>query len=617
MPWNPAHEWARRLLGTPRMPEPELTLADWERATVNRLTELLSHGDLERLLGQPLIYALREARKRRTGVGTRTAIDLATGLILRHSRDLLADADVRRVVAKRAGIPCPARWHPGKSTAQQFVTDANLPRELAGVPCEDRPPDIEFLEGRFELKPLEDFQLEVRNELLSAFGTYGGRAMMTLPTGAGKTRVAVEAIREWLSAGANGGTAGVQQAVLWLAHTEELCEQAHSCLKQVWENSTACPMLLVRFWGRFTVEASRHRERLADIECRPSVLISTPQRVVNLLEADSQDSSDLADRLRRAIRLIVVDEAHRAAAPSYRRIIGSFANNGGGACVVGLTATPFRHILGAELGDMELEESTRDLREIFGRLIEPYDKLHEFPSTPDRVREKLQARGVLARPKVMEIATGVSLKGPSARDPHNLSDDEVEQIDHAYKEAADRTERRLKVLDEILSVVADPENSTLYFGPTVRDAEVMAFLLRERGVASAFVSGETREATRRQVIRDFRDGRIRVLCNCEVLTTGFDAPLVTHVVVARPTVSRVLYEQMVGRGLRGPRFGGTAECIVVHCDDVRSPGSPELGYEWFRKLWKPGHQAKRYRPPNPPRPTRRISSTPASPSEAR
>ena len=76
-----------------------------------------------------------------------------------------------------------------------------------------------------------------------------------------------------------------------------------------------------------------------------------------------------------------------------------------------------------------------------------------------------------------------------------------------------------------------------------------------------------------------------MLCNCEVLTTGFDAPQTTHVVIARPTVSHVLFEQMVGRGLRGPQFGGTAECIVMHFVDDVDSDTPRLGYRAWRQVW--------------------------------
>jgi superfamily II DNA or RNA helicase len=70
------------------------------------------------------------------------------------------------------------------------------------------------------------------------------------------------------------------------------------------------------------------------------------------------------------------------------------------------------------------------------------------------------------------------------------------------------------------------------------------------------------------------------------LTTGFDAPKVSHVVMARPTVSQVLYEQMIGRGLRGPRFGGTATCVIIDLEDKYRSERPKLGYQQFRDLWR-------------------------------
>jgi DNA repair protein RadD len=143
----------------------------------------------------------------------------------------------------------------------------------------------------------------------------------------------------------------------------------------------------------------------------------------------------------------------------------------------------------------------------------------------------------------------------------------------------------LAVLEKLLPLAQDPGSSILYFGPSVHDAECMAFLLRQRGIPAAVVSGCTLEATRRQVVNEFKQGQLRVLCTCEILTTGFDAPRVTHVVMARPTVSRVLYEQIVGSGLRGPQFGGTAACVIIDCEDNFRGERPPLGYESFRRVW--------------------------------
>jgi superfamily II DNA or RNA helicase len=113
----------------------------------------------------------------------------------------------------------------------------------------------------------------------------------------------------------------------------------------------------------------------------------------------------------------------------------------------------------------------------------------------------------------------------------------------------------------------------------------MAFLLQRRGIPAAVVSGCSKQSARRQAIEQFKEGKVRVLCNCEVLTTGFDAPKVTHVVMGRPTVSQVLYEQMVGRGLRGAKFGGTSHCTIIDCVDDYRGNRPQLGYEAFREVW--------------------------------
>jgi superfamily II DNA or RNA helicase len=65
------------------------------------------------------------------------------------------------------------------------------------------------------------------------------------------------------------------------------------------------------------------------------------------------------------------------------------------------------------------------------------------------------------------------------------------------------------------------------------------------------------------MINQFRDGQISVLCNHSVLTVGFDAPNTDVIYVTRPVYSPIMLEQIVGRGLRGKKFGGTDECLVV------------------------------------------------------
>lgn len=572
----------RRRQGRPPREDPDgelLLRADWERQAVQRLAILLSKPQLEDLLG-PLVQMIRRAREEETGADRHaTKPQMATALILQHAFDLFCDPKVRKTVAKACGVECPKRWHPGKEAAIDFVVRTGFPRELAGIPTPASLPDYEYLEGRFRLHSLRDFQVEVKDCLLERLRVPGQRAIVALPTGAGKTRVAVEAIRDWLTGRyrIDTGTANAN-TVLWLAHTEELCEQAYACFKQVWEGSeSVCPLHLVRFWGRYSQDLAEHREALQQSLCGPSALISTPQRIVNLLEGQINGGVDIAGCLRRALGLLLVDEAHRAAAPSYRRVISGLIDAACPVSVVGLTATPFR----MEYREDAPEEGTRELKEIFCTLIEPTNTLG------GNARQMLQERRILARPVLQTIQTPTTMRIPDLPAGTLFSEADSERIDRAMAVKADNPSRRLAILKRLMPLAEKEDYSILYFGPTVRDAECMTYLLRREGVAAAVVSGETREVTRRQIVAEFKDGKLRVLCNCEVLTTGFDAPRVTHIVMARPTVSRVLYEQIIGRGLRGPEFGGTEMCVILDCQDTFRGGRPALGYESFRNIWQP------------------------------
>ena len=244
--------------------------------------------------------------------------------------------------------------------------------------------------------------------------------------------------------------------------------------------------------------------------------------------------------------------------------------------MIGLTGTPFREVYHG----CDSPRGTAELREIFqkadrGDLNAGREPTGRTPGTgragtadlrddPDRFLDLVEGRAGAGPCQRGRPGTTGSIAWPSR--PIN-------------------TLRRLAILKSLLPIAERPENSVLYFGPSVVDAECMAFLLRDHGIPAAVVSGTTRDATRQQSVADFKERKIRVLCNCEVLTTGFDAPAVSHIVMARPTTSLVLYGQMVGRGLRGPKFGGTQTCVILDCEDNYKGDRPELGYEQFRRIW--------------------------------
>jgi superfamily II DNA or RNA helicase len=142
--------------------------------------------------------------------------------------------------------------------------------------------------------------------------------------------------------------------------------------------------------------------------------------------------------------------------------------------------------------------------------------------------------------------------------------------------------------DALLSSIRSrgSDETVLLFAASVEHAEVLAAELSISGIPSAAISSRTPTGARRHFIEEFRRGRIRVLTNYAVLTEGFDAPAVRAVYVARPTYSPNLYQQMIGRGLRGPLNGGKAKCLIVNVRDNIAQYGEALAFTKFEYLWK-------------------------------
>src|SRR4051794_8916253 len=102
---------------------------------------------------------------------------------------------------------------------------------------------------------------------------------------------------------------------------------------------------------------------------------------------------------------------------------------------------------------------------------------------------------------------------------------------------------------------------TLVFMPGIRSSQGMATALQYIGVNADWVSGA--DPDREEKIRRYKEGEIQVMCNAQVLTEGFNAPRTAAIVLCRPTKSRPLYSQMVGRGTRLKHGMEFTDCLVI------------------------------------------------------
>jgi hypothetical protein len=123
--------------------------------------------------------------------------------------------------------------------------------------------------------------------------------------------VAVESIRDWLtSLYQNSARLAEQGTVLWLAHTEELCEQACAASGSVGSIRNVCPLHLFRFWGRHTQDLSHHANALPCSSRSPASWSQRPAAGQPAGWPDRGSEAVLRD-FRSSLGLLLIDEAHR------------------------------------------------------------------------------------------------------------------------------------------------------------------------------------------------------------------------------------------------------------------------------------------------------------------
>lgn len=279
---------------------------------------------------------------------------------------------------------------------------------------------------------------------------------------------------------------GNQRPILIIAHRSELLDQADAKLSMVWPN-----VLTGRIQGN-------RNEQLGD------VLLASTQTLV-------------AGRKIPQPGLVIYDECHHSRAEGALGVLerlGVFAN--GGPPLLGVTATPSRSDK-TQLGDI-FEHITYEST-ILQMIIDGY---------------LVDVRGI----KVS--VPGLDLK----RVRMTAGDYNAKDLSNALNE--------VEALDAVVEAVRNhaPNRKSIVFAVDVKHAQALAERFRASGFSSASIDGTMKAEERQSVLSAFDDDRLRILVNCQILTEGFDQPDVDCVVIARPTRSRALYTQMVGRGLR-------------------------------------------------------------------
>ena len=522
--------------------------------TFNTLIGRADEETLGHLVGKPAIRLLRllDPKLARANILRRVVLDLNEPSTLLRNQEarsrllLMLRPDEAEHLARRLAVPTDPTNDAYRALSRLTVrSGTRIERQicdLLGVaPTAPTSASAIPYEATSHLQPgygLYPHQRDAVARAKSILNAHGHRVLLHMPTGSGKTRVAMSLIADHLRH--NSPT-----LVVWLAYSEELCDQAVREFQAAWTALGDRPIPVHRFWGK-------HHADLAN--ARDGFVVAGLTKAYELGRDNINSLATLGDRT----SLVVLDEAHVATAETYSLVLDVLATKQPGTRMLGLTATP-----GRTWSDIDADEELASLfnHQKVALRVEGFDTPIDY----------LIAEGYLSHTTYRPLLHSGGFR-PTATDLQAV-EAALDIPSHIVKAMALDEQRNLVIIRELEQLVRS-HRRILLFAATVQHACLVGAVLRARGLAARVVTGETPTPERRQIIESFRsdDAEPQILCNFGVLTTGFDAPAVSAALIARPTKSLVLYSQMVGRAIRGPRMGGTEACEVVTVVDRNLPG---------------------------------------------
>lgn len=370
--------------------------------------------------------------------------------------------------------------------------------------------------------------------------------LVVLPTGGGKTYTA----STWLLKNA----IDKKKKIIWIAHRQMLLDQAAESF-QKFAYAEAMPHIS-EFTYRIVSGSSNH-DRSIDISSNDNILILSKDSIgrnLSVLDKWLKGEKEV---------YFVIDEAHHATAKTYRKIIKYVEERVPNMKLLGLTATPFR----------TAKEEAGLLSKIFKDGVDASGNIVKGDlgiTYQIDLKELINAR-ILSTPffecKYTEQDYGA-----------NLGLDALEHIqrldvlpDEIAEEMAESAARNKLIVDTYLNK-ADEYGQTIVFAVSINHAIALNALFAKAGVKAGFIVSDikdsvtgvtiSREENERK-LQQYKEGKLQVLINVNILTEGVDLPQTKTVFLARPTVSKILMTQMVGRALRGTKAGGTSEAYIV------------------------------------------------------
>ena len=364
---------------------------------------------------------------------------------------------------------------------------------------------------------LRDYQQEMKLRLFKEW-EFHRSVMVQMPTGTGKTHLLAAVVKEFLCGG------GVGMRVWIVAHRRELVEQIEETVARYGMGKEPDKSAKNGRTGKDSMPEESGRVRVVSIQW-------LSRNWKNIEEAPG---------------LIVIDEAHHALAETYRELWKRYPE----ARKLGMTATPCRLNRKGFTDLFDTLITSWSIAEFIGRgWLSSFDYVSiRANSREQRLVDSLKKRGADGDYQVKEMNAVLN------------------------RETGIR-----QLYDSVRRYAAGKKG--IVYAVSIAHARQIAAYYSLHGVESVAIDSRTPALERKELVEDFRRGRIKILVNVDIFSEGFDCPDVEFVQLARPTLSLAKYLQQVGRGLR--KSIAKESCILI--DNVglhRIFGLPVRERDW-------------------------------------
>ncbi|MBV2224992.1 MAG: DEAD/DEAH box helicase family protein [Cloacibacterium sp.] len=401
---------------------------------------------------------------------------------------------------------------------------------------------------------LHDFQERMRRKVINLIFNGSRRFLIHMPTGAGKTRTAVEIIIDFIRLSSAKALLSDNFKILWIAQSSELCHQAYQTFEYLYNKKGTNEIQLGHFYGSNDIN---------NIESnKPAIIFCGIQKLLQNYKKSEWNT------IRANNYLVIVDEAHRSVASQWKKALDFFVGNSN-TFLLGLTATPGS----GSIDDLSGAYSFSSYYE--NNKITLTDENYIEIAKPI---EYLVNREFLAEIERIDIQSKVYIQN----EPHTGKEGLIFS-DKTLEELSVSSMRNMSIINIIRKHVLQ-NKKILVFTCGIEHNKILKTLLSTYSINSEFIDASTKN--RNHIINEFKNGDLNVLLNFGVLTTGFDAPKTDVCIIARPVTSIVMYSQMVGRILRGPKNQGNKKNTLYTIRDNFDHGDYDQMFNTFNDFYK-------------------------------